>query len=83
MYQRQQQTLLLTAKIRDHIEKAYRAGVATLTRLNEAQTDLVRAAGAEAASRINYLLALQQLKAASGRILDDEGGKGGQSVQYH
>jgi outer membrane protein len=69
MYQRQQQSLLLTAKIRDHIEKAYRAGVATLTRLNEAQTDLVRAAGAEAASRINYLLALQQLKAASGRIL--------------
>jgi outer membrane protein TolC len=70
MYQRQQQSLLLTAKIRDHIEKAYRAGVATLTRLNEAQTDLVRAAGAEAASRINYLLALQQLKAASGRILN-------------
>lgn len=70
MYQRQQQSLLLTGKIREHIEKAYRAGVATLTRLNEAQTDLVRAAGAEAASRINYLLALQQLKAASGRILD-------------
>lgn len=70
MYQRQQQSLLLTAKIREHIEKAYRAGVATLTRLNEAQTDLVRAAGAEAASRINYLLALQQLKAASGRILE-------------
>lgn len=70
MYQRQQQSLLLTVKIRDHIEKAYRAGVANLTRLNEAQTDLVRAAGAEAASRINYLLALQQLKAASGRILE-------------
>jgi len=70
MYQRQQQSLLLTEKIRDHIEKAYRAGVATLTRLNEAQTDLVRASGAEAASRINYLLALQKLKAASGRILE-------------
>lgn len=70
MYQRQQQSLILTEKIREHIEKAYRAGVATLTRLNEAQTDLVRAAGAEAASRINYLLALQQLQAASGRILE-------------
>ena len=70
MYQRQQQSLLLTEKIREHIEKAYRAGVANLTRLNEAQTDLVRSAGAEAASRINYLLALQQLKAASGRILE-------------
>jgi outer membrane protein TolC len=71
MFQRQQQSLMLTEKIRQHIEKAYRAGVANLTRLNEAQTDLVRAAGAEAASRINYLLALQQLKAASGRILED------------
>ncbi|WP_161947637.1 TolC family protein [Malonomonas rubra] len=81
MYQRQQQSLLLTAKIREHIEKAYRAGVANLTRLNEAQTDLVRAAGAESASRINYLLSLQQLKAASGRILNDEGGESGQSVQ--
>lgn len=70
MYQRQQQSLLLTEKIRDHIEKAYRAGVANLTRLNEAQTDQVRSAGAEASSRINYLLALQQLKAASGRILE-------------
>jgi len=70
MYQRQQQSLLLTEKIRGHVEKAYRAGVANLTRLNEAQTDLVRASGAEAASRINYLLALQQLKAASGRILE-------------
>ncbi|MBW2187171.1 MAG: TolC family protein [Deltaproteobacteria bacterium] len=69
MYQRQQQSLLLTERIREHIEKAYRAGVANLTRLNEAQTDLVRAAGAEASSRINYLLALQQLQAASGRIL--------------
>ncbi|MEE4253587.1 MAG: TolC family protein, partial [Desulfuromusa sp.] len=70
MYQRQQQSLLLTAKIRDHVEKAYRAGVANLTRLNEAQTDLVRASGAEAASRISYLMALQQLKAVSGRILE-------------
>jgi outer membrane protein TolC len=68
-YQRQRQSLVLTECIREHVEKAYRAGVANLTRLNETQTDLVRAAGAEASSRINYLLALQQLKAASGRIL--------------
>lgn len=73
MYLRQQQSLALTEKIRTHIEKAYRAGVANLTRLNEAQTDLVRAAGAEAASRINYLLALEQLKSASGRVLEGQG----------
>lgn len=69
-YQRQQQSLVLTEKIRQHVEIAYRAGVENLTRLNEAQTDLVSAAGAEATSRINYLLALQQLKTASGRILE-------------
>ncbi|MBW2185743.1 MAG: TolC family protein [Deltaproteobacteria bacterium] len=69
-YQRQQQSLVLTEKIRQHVEIAYRAGVANLTRLNEAQTDLVSAAGAEATSRINYLLALQRLKAASGKILE-------------
>lgn len=70
MYQRQKESRLLTEKIRSHVEKGYRAGVANLTRLNEAQTDLVRAAGAEAASRINYLMALQQLQAISGRILE-------------
>ncbi|MBU0960714.1 MAG: TolC family protein [Proteobacteria bacterium] len=70
MSDRRKLSLALTARIRDHVEKAYRAGAATLTRLNEAQTDLVRASGAEAASRINYLLALQQLDAASSRILD-------------
>jgi len=70
MYQRQQQSLRLTEKIREHTEKSYHAGVATLTRLNEAQTDLIRAAGAEAASRINYQLALQLLNAASGKILE-------------
>jgi outer membrane protein len=70
MSDRGKRVLALTTRIRDYVEKAYRAGAATLTRLNEAQTDLVRASGAEAASRINYLLALQQLNAASSRILD-------------
>ena len=71
MHERQQLALVMTARIRDHIEKSYRAGVATLTRLNEAQTDLVRVAGAEVASQINFQIALQKLQAASGRILTD------------
>ncbi len=50
------------------MEKAYRAGVATLTRLNEAQTDLVRASGAAAASRILYRIALVNLNAAMGAM---------------
>jgi len=65
-WENQEQTRALTEKIRKHVEKAYRAGVATLTRLNEAQTDLVRASGAAAASRILYRIALVNLNAAMG-----------------
>jgi outer membrane protein TolC len=65
-WKNQEQTRALTEKIRKHVEKAYRAGVATLTRLNEAQTDLVRASGAAAASRILYRIALVNLNAAMG-----------------
>ena len=65
-WENQEQTQALTEKIRKHVEKAYRAGVATLTRLNEAQTDLVRASGAAAASRILYRIALVNLNAAMG-----------------
>ncbi|PLX98773.1 MAG: hypothetical protein C0622_11375 [Desulfuromonas sp.] len=71
IYLRQSHTLKLVQRIRDQIEKAYRAGAATLTRLNEAQTDLVKVSGAVAASRISYLQQLESLRAASGRILED------------
>ncbi|MEA3361659.1 MAG: TolC family protein [Thermodesulfobacteriota bacterium] len=71
MYERQRRALIMTARIRDHIKKSYRAGVATLTRLNEAQTDLVRVTGATVASRINFQIAMQKLHTASGRILVD------------
>ncbi len=67
-YERQQETLKLTRRIRDHVEKAYRAGVATLTRLNEAQTDLVSASGAAAASLIKYRIALVNIDATTGKI---------------
>jgi outer membrane protein TolC len=65
-WENQEKTRELTAKVRNHVEKAYRAGVATLTRLNEAQTDLVRASGAAAASRIQYRIAICNLNAAMG-----------------
>lgn len=67
-WKNQEQTRTLTEKVRKHVEKAYRAGVATLTRLNEAQTDLVRASGAAAASRILYRIALVDLNAAVGGV---------------
>ena len=67
-WENQEQTRALTEKIRKHVKKAYQAGVATLTRLNEAQTDLVRASGAVAASRILYRIALVNLNAAMGGV---------------
>ena len=65
-WKNQEKTREMTQKVRSHVAKAYRAGVATLTRLNEAQTDLVRASGAAAASRIQYRIALVNLNTAMG-----------------
>lgn len=69
-YQRQEKAHELTKRIREHVEKAYKAGTEPLTRLNEAQTDLVRAAGQFETSRIQYQLALVNLKAETGKILE-------------
>jgi outer membrane protein TolC len=71
VYEKQQQIYSLTVKVRDSVEKSYKAGVASITRLNEAQTDLTRAEGAVAAARISSLLALEQLDAETGRILQN------------
>lgn len=65
---RQKKTVELARSIRGHIEKAYKAGGSPLTRLNQAQTDFVKASGGEAASRIQYLISLVNLDAATGRI---------------
>lgn len=70
VYQRERYTLTLVRQIRDHVERSYRVGTTTLTRLNEAQTDLVTVLAAAATSRINYLQQLESLRAASGRILE-------------
>ena len=70
IYQRSNKAHALTIRIRSSVEKSYKAGAASLTRLNEAQTDLVRAAGAAAFSRIEYLQALENLSIETGRVLD-------------
>ncbi len=67
-YERQKRTLALTQRIRDHVETAYRAGALPLTRLNQAQTDLVRASGAVALTWVQYRIALVNLSAETGRI---------------
>ncbi len=67
-YERQKRTLELTQRIREHVATAYRAGALPLTRLNQAQTDLVRASGAVALTWIQYRIALVNLSAETGRI---------------
>jgi len=67
-YERQKRTLELTQRIREHVATAYRAGALPLTRLNQAQTDLVRASGAVALTWIQYRIALVNLAAETGRI---------------
>jgi len=67
-WRRQQEALSMTKQVRHDIELLYRTGSANLTRLNEAQTDLVRAAGLAASSKIQFLLALDKLRTESGQI---------------
>jgi len=69
-HQRQRIAFELTKRIRNHVERAYKAGTEPLTRLNEAQTDLVSAAGQSVASRIQYQLALVNIKVETGKILE-------------
>ena len=71
VFEKQRNIHELSAKVRDSVEKSYKAGVAPITRLNEVQTDLTRSSGALASSRISYLLALETLSAETGRILQE------------
>ena len=66
--QRQEKARKMTQQVRNDIELLYKTGSATLTRLNEAQTDLVRAEGLAASSRAQYLLAIEKLRSESGEI---------------
>ncbi|WP_372807641.1 TolC family protein [Pontiella sp.] len=70
VYERQKQIHELTVKVRDSVEKSYKAGLAPITRLNEAQTDLVRARGGYSSSYIAYRLILNQLDIETGRVLE-------------
>lgn len=59
----------MSSEVRDLVRSEYLAGRTSLTRLNEAQTDLVRASGGLATARIRLFLAVEDLGATSGRIL--------------
>lgn len=70
IYDQQEKIYKLSQCVRDSVEKSYKAGVASVTRLNEAQTDLVRAKGACSTAFIAYLLSLNQLDIETGRVLE-------------
>ncbi len=69
VFQRAKQIHELSSEVRDSVEKAYKAGAAPITRLNEVQTDLVRARGAHASAYIAYQLVLNRLDIETGRVL--------------
>ena len=71
VYERQEKIHELTKQVRDSVEKAYKAGAESITRLNEAQTDLTRARGAYSTAYIAYQLTLNQLDIETGRVLSD------------
>lgn len=70
VFERQKLIHELSMQVRDSVEKSYKSGMASITRLNEAQTDLVRARGAYSTSYIAYQLVLNQLDIETGRVLE-------------
>jgi outer membrane protein TolC len=64
-----EQVSRMTSEVRDLVRIEYSAGRASLTRLNEAQTDLVRASGDLASARIRCWQASENLAAVTGRNL--------------
>ena len=60
----------LTVRIRSNVEKAYNAGTVSITRLNEAQTDMVAATTAVNAAMIQYKLAEITLNSQTGKIIE-------------
>lgn len=70
VYQKHQEAYTQTLKIRDYIERAYLAGEASITRLNEAQTNLVAISGQQATSKLMILLSSANLDITTGRILE-------------
>ncbi|HQL88425.1 MAG TPA: TolC family protein, partial [Lentisphaeria bacterium] len=65
-----QENILATAKqIRDLVHQEYLGGATTITRLNEAQTDVTISAAARSQAYIQVFHSLELLGASTGRIL--------------
>jgi outer membrane protein len=65
-YANQQEIASMSREIRDIVRKEYLAGLSPLTRLNEVQTDLVRAEGQLSQAHIRLFQALEDVAASLG-----------------
>jgi outer membrane protein TolC len=69
----QRETAEYVRKNRDLVEQEYKAGQASLVRLNEAQKDLVAAEGRLASARVSLFLAWFQLRTVTAESLKEYG----------
>ena len=69
VFVRQHKIRDLSVSVRNSVEKSYKVGAVSVTRLNEAQTNLVRARGVYASAYIAYQLILNQLDIETSRVL--------------
>jgi outer membrane protein TolC len=60
----------LVTENRDLVDKEYKAGQASLVRLNEAQRDMIQAQGRLALARVGLLQTLKNLDTSTGAILE-------------
>lgn len=70
VFRRQKKIYELTLRVREDVETAYREGAVSVTRLNEVQTDLVRARSGYSSSYIACLLVSNQLELEMGSRSD-------------
>ena len=68
----QEEIFSTATRIRDLVHQEYLGGTTTITRLNEAQSDVTKSAVARSSSYVQVLNNLEQLAASSGLILKDD-----------
>lgn len=69
LLQLQEETLATAKEIRDLVHEEYLGGTATITRLNETQTDVTKAASARSAARIQLLNSIEELRVSTAENL--------------
>ena len=71
----QEATLATAKEIRDLVHEEYLGGTATITRLNETQTDVTKAASERSAAHIQLLNSIEELRVSTGENLSEHQAK--------